>query len=122
MCMDWVSKMLGALTGLALFCGAAWVLYEVRYPHVERAPVAVLDGYRTTPSLLTLFVEACHSEPEVVEYQETATEVQLRIEGDAPSGGVGNACADGVEVPLRSPLGSRLVRDLTTGSPVQING
>lgn len=58
-------------------------------------------------------VQSCNGEPEVVEAERTATEI--RIEVVATTYPEGDDCQDSIEIDLDEPLGSRAVVDATTG-------
>ena len=83
-----------------------------------RGPVAILEGRLDGPTTLVLNVSTCGGNPEVAELQETSTEVRVEIVSTDVS--EGPACADGIEVPLASPLADREVIDLTSGDQVTL--
>ncbi len=61
------------------------------------------------PTALVLELNICHAKDQRVKVSETTDSVAVTITAKNPGGGDQKACADGVLVKLKEPLGDRTV-------------
>lgn len=89
----------------------------------ERGPVRAIDNENTSASwdgeVLSVPVETCNGDPEIVQLDETADQVVVTIESDRQGGEV-PACLDYARVELDAPPGERTVLDSTSGQELRV--
>lgn len=83
----------------------------------ERVETRLLDYMVLDETTLQVYVAACNANARLKDIQETPTEVRLLVLADEP-GRSGGDCADGVPIPLKTPLAARAVVDASTGQVV----
>lgn len=80
----------------------------------SRGPVAVIDATRgASPSDLVLTVSSCHGRP-TASVSETASKISATVTATTTTGNA-QACADGVVIHLKAPIGNRSFRDSSNG-------
>lgn len=94
---------------------ALFLLLDRGEPYVE----PVDSGHDASRNVLSVALSYCGA-TYASGVVETETEVSVWIYPITPihRGGIQPACADGVEIQLREPLGSRTVIDGRTGNPI----
>ena len=110
---------LGALVGLAVFCGAVWGLNEVRYPD-ERTPVRALSAtIAADDRTLVLRLDACVGPLDVAQALDGQS-VKVTVELIGPMPEITPPCEGGVQVMLDEPLRGRAVVDGSSGGQLRV--
>jgi hypothetical protein len=84
-----------------------------------RGEVRLVEYRLVNPTTLQVVVDACRGNAEVEELEETPSEVRIAVVATRPGWFGGSSCAEALDVPLDDALGTRVVIDATTGSPVR---
>jgi hypothetical protein len=88
----------------------------------SRGAVGILQhevGVKVDGRTLTLLVESCQGRPKATVH-ESPTQVRIEVRSEIHRGGQRTACADGLTVRLKQPLGDRSVMDVKTGRTLEI--